>query len=153
MFKSILRAAAVAAMAMGVILPELSSPVDAMPSGSVGAARLAEFRGEQPSAFTEVHHKWRYRRYHGGNYWPGYGYDGYYNGFGFGGFGLGYGGYYGNPWWGYEDPYYYAPLPVPRYAYGRSHVRWCLNRYRSYNPRTDTFMGYDGHRHYCRSTY
>lgn len=38
-----------------------------------------------------------------------------------------------------------------RNAYrGDSHVRWCLNRYRSYDPDSDTYVGYDGRRHYCR---
>lgn len=31
-----------------------------------------------------------------------------------------------------------------------SHVRWCLSRYRSYDPDTDTYVGRDGHRHRCR---
>jgi Ni/Co efflux regulator RcnB len=34
-----------------------------------------------------------------------------------------------------------------------SHVDWCLNRYRSYDPSTDTFLGYDGYRHRCNSPY
>ncbi len=33
------------------------------------------------------------------------------------------------------------------------HVRWCAERYRSYDPRTDTYMGYDGYRHRCNSPY
>ena len=31
-----------------------------------------------------------------------------------------------------------------------SHVRACQSRYRSYNMRTDTFLGYDGIHHACR---
>jgi len=31
-----------------------------------------------------------------------------------------------------------------------SHVAACDARYRSYDPGSDTYMGYDGHRHYCR---
>lgn len=54
-----------------------------------------------------------------------------------------YNGYYGNDYYG-DD--YYEPQ-------GNSHTRWCLNRYRSYNPRTDTFRGYDGYDHKCRSPY
>jgi hypothetical protein len=38
-------------------------------------------------------------------------------------------------------------------TYGDAHVQWCLNRYRSYDPSTDTFMGYDGYRHRCNSPY
>ncbi|TGQ47624.1 MULTISPECIES: BA14K family protein [unclassified Mesorhizobium] len=33
---------------------------------------------------------------------------------------------------------------------GSWHVRRCLNRYASYDPYSDTYVGYDGHRHYCR---
>jgi hypothetical protein len=35
-------------------------------------------------------------------------------------------------------------------GYTSNHVRACENRYRSYNVRTDTFLGYDGFRHACR---
>ncbi len=31
-----------------------------------------------------------------------------------------------------------------------SHVRWCLSRYRSYDPDSDTYVGRDGRRHRCR---
>ena len=33
---------------------------------------------------------------------------------------------------------------------GSSHVRWCMNRYRSYDPDTDTYIGRDGRAHRCR---
>lgn len=32
---------------------------------------------------------------------------------------------------------------------GSWHVRRCLNRYSSYDPYSDTYVGYDGYRHYC----
>jgi len=31
-----------------------------------------------------------------------------------------------------------------------SHVAACQRRFRSYNPSSDTYLGYDGMRHYCR---
>jgi len=40
-----------------------------------------------------------------------------------------------------------AAAPPPRY-YGRS-VEWCMRHYRSYDPRSETYMGYDGYRHQC----
>ena len=47
----------------------------------------------------------------------------------------------------YNDDCYYS-------SYGSSaHVRWCLNRYSSYDTRSDTYMGYDGYRHRCRAPY
>ena len=33
------------------------------------------------------------------------------------------------------------------------HVQACFARYRSYDPRSDTYMGYDGLRHRCRVGY
>jgi hypothetical protein len=47
----------------------------------------------------------------------------------------------------------------PRYRtyhrtyYGNAHVDWCLNRYRSYDVRSDTFQPYHGPRRYCHSPY
>ena len=46
-------------------------------------------------------------------------------------------------------PRYYAPAPV----YSRGGGDWyayCSQRYRSFDPRTGTYLGYDGLRHYCR---
>src|SRR5690606_6387443 len=40
----------------------------------------------------------------------------------------------------YRPPPVYRPMP----SQWSRHVRWCLNRYRSYNPETDRYLGYDG---------
>jgi Ni/Co efflux regulator RcnB len=40
----------------------------------------------------------------------------------------------------------------PRYysgGYGGDYVSYCSNRYRSFNPRTGTYTGYDGYQHRC----
>ena len=34
-----------------------------------------------------------------------------------------------------------------------AHVRWCLNRYRSYNPRTNLWVAFSGKKHQCDSPY
>lgn len=60
---------------------------------------------------------------------------------GYGGYGYGYGG---GPY--YSEPYYYS-------GGGGGHVNWCINRYRTYDPRSNTFRGYDGLLHQCRSPY
>jgi hypothetical protein len=42
------------------------------------------------------------------------------------------------------------------YGYARAsnkHVRWCLNRYRSYNPRTNLWKAYSGKKYQCDSPY
>ena len=31
-----------------------------------------------------------------------------------------------------------------------AHVARCFNRYQTYDPHTDTFIGYDGYEHRCR---
>jgi hypothetical protein len=84
---------------------------------------------------SRLRHKHRYdRRSHGPRYKrrrPGFRFH-------FGGY------WYNNPWWFYS---------VPRRHYGNRHIEWCLGRYRSYNPRTDMYLGYDGRYHYCRSPY
>ena len=47
-------------------------------------------------------------------------------------------------------PYYYGP---PAYAYepypGDDAVAYCESRFRSYDPASGTYMGYDGRRHPC----
>jgi len=86
----------------------------------------------------DVHPRWRHRhrydrRHHGRRFKhrrPRHRH--YYRGY-----------WYAFPWWLYS---------VPRRYYNR-HVEWCLGRYRSYNPNTDMFLGYDGRYHRCRSPY
>jgi hypothetical protein len=47
-----------------------------------------------------------------------------------------------------EEPYY-EPAPVYALrAYGGS-VRYCMQRYRSYDPYSRTYVGYDGQRYPC----
>ena len=35
-------------------------------------------------------------------------------------------------------------------GYGSLHVRRCMARYRSYDPSSDTYIGYDGYPRHCR---
>ncbi|MDE1568750.1 BA14K family protein [Aquabacter sediminis] len=41
-----------------------------------------------------------------------------------------------------------ASPPPPAPAYG-NWVAYCSQRFKSYNPRTGTYLGYDGRRHAC----
>jgi hypothetical protein len=41
----------------------------------------------------------------------------------------------------------------PARGYGRRHVQWCLDRYRSYRPADNTFVVRSGVRAECRSPY
>lgn len=51
--------------------------------------------------------------------------------------------------------YYYRPAPAPAY-YGRpapwtpAWYSYCSSKYRSFNPQTGYFYGYDGRYHFCR---
>ena len=82
--------------------------------------------------------RYRYR-------YPGYNY--YYSGF-----------WYPWPWWNnawsFEIGENYG-YPGGYYGGGRNarHIAWCQGRYRSYNPRTDTYTGYDGRQHRCKAPY
>lgn len=71
---------------------------------------------------------------------------------------FGYPRYYGYPrnYYGYPR-YYYAPgpayyYPPPRAYYGRPYdpaIAYCMRRFRSYDPYSMTYLGYDGYRHPC----
>jgi hypothetical protein len=79
-------------------------------------------------------HRYHYRR-------PGYAYH--------------HGGWwYSSPWWDAGAGVAVGALVGSAVATANSplydsHVSWCLNRYRTYDPRTDTFRGNDGLRHRC----
>ncbi len=93
-------------------------------------------------------------------YWRGGGWQGGYGGWRGEQWGWGYGGGYaggaiiggflfgpyylgGGPSYYYPDPgYYYGPPPEDAAAY-------CMQRFRSYDPRSGTYLGNDGYRHPC----
>lgn len=58
------------------------------------------------------------------------------------------GGYYGP---GYAPGYAYGPGYAPAYAGppGGDAVGYCLSRFKSYDPGSGTYLGYDGYRHPC----
>jgi hypothetical protein len=105
----------------------------------------------------------RWGGWHGG--WGGW-HGGWHRGWGWGGFAAGaviggalaapyyYGGYY--PYGAYYSP----PYPYPAAGYyggppgyggpaGGDASAYCAQRYKSYDPGTGTFLGYDGARHPC----
>jgi hypothetical protein len=56
--------------------------------------------------------------------------------------------YYDDPYYYGADPYYYdegATVVVP----GGGDASYCAQRYRSWDPATGTYLGYDGQRHPC----
>jgi hypothetical protein len=108
---------------------------------------------------------WR-RGHRRGGHWGGghrgYGHRGYGHygsgyGFGLGAFGFGTGlllgsqlGYYGGGYYG--SPYYGNGYYGNGYSGGGydDYDVACAQRYRSYDPYSNTFLGYDGYRHPCR---
>jgi hypothetical protein len=52
-------------------------------------------------------------------------------------------GYYGYP------PGYYGPAYAPAPFVGGDAVGYCMQRFRSYDPYSGTYLGYDGLRHPC----
>jgi hypothetical protein len=99
--------------------------------------------------------------WHGGGWHGGGWHGGWHRGWGWGGFAAGaiiggalaspyyYGGYYP---YGYP---YYAPPPSGYYGggyggpAGGDAAAYCAQRYRSYDPASGTFLGFDGARHPC----
>jgi BA14K-like protein len=63
--------------------------------------------------------------------------------------------YYEGPYPYYYYPYYYPGYYAPRYVgpigYGApGWEAYCFSRYRSFDPISGTYLGYDGMRRYCR---
>ena len=58
--------------------------------------------------------------------------------------------YYGPSYYGpsYSRRYYAEP-PVVYDEPGDDDIEYCLRRFRSYDPRSGTYLGYDGYRHPC----
>jgi hypothetical protein len=58
---------------------------------------------------------------------------------------------------GFAAPRYYRTYPAypayPAYGYGNAHVQWCLSRYRTYNPATNTYFIRKGVPAACVSPY
>lgn len=67
-----------------------------------------------------------------------------------------YGYHYGGPpplFYGpqvFYPPGYYGPMVRPGYGPRGDWMSYCFSRYRSFDPATGTYMGYDGRRHLCR---
>ena len=55
--------------------------------------------------------------------------------------------YYGD---GYAPRYYGGYAPAPRYyGGGGDQDAYCFSRFKSYDPASGTYLGYDGYRHPC----
>ena len=152
MFKLVMTAAAFAVAGFASAAPAAAQV--ARPDPGISAASA-------PS-ITNVQFR---RGFHGGWGRGGWGHGGWGGGWGGRGFyGPRYGGY--GPGWGYgaaglglglatgaiiggaiaSQPYAYETAPV--YGGGDA-VAYCMSRFRSYDPASGTYLGYDGFRHPC----
>jgi hypothetical protein len=75
--------------------------------------------------------------------------------------------YYETPWWTlpfavgenigsnryYDDEEDYYDDDYDNGGWDNSHIEWCLNRYRSYNPRNNTWVSYSGRVRECISPF
>ena len=77
--------------------------------------------------------------WHGGRYYrPGYG------------LGFATGAIIGSaPYWGGDYGYYDSYAAAPDYGVSTADDQYCAQRYRSYDPSSGTYLGYDGLRHPC----
>ena len=142
MFISLSRSAAAAVTAaVMVAMPASAAP---MIGGSL-AVKTA------PPALTETV-QWRGHGYWRGGRWWGAPAAGFAAGALIGGAIAGAPYYYGGgPYYGYAEPYYDGP------AYAEGPVEggpggdpgYCAQRFKSYDPSSGTYLGYDGRRHPC----
>ena len=124
----------------------------ALAASSVSAAPV--MRGVTPavSPQNELVQQVQWRR-HGGHHHHHHG-GRYYRGGGNGGAvaagvlgGLAVGAMIGAATAAPPPPAYYAPAPV--YGGGGDWLAYCSSKYRSFDPASGTYLGYDGYRHPC----
>ncbi|CAN5142031.1 BA14K family protein [soil metagenome] len=112
------------------------SPLPVFENTSDGVQTVASKRQKRIWKYNQRRDGNRFRSRHGN-------YRHYHNGY-----------YYQRPFWNLGSGFSLSiGLPAIAQRSGNAHVQWCLNNYRSYNPATDTFNGYDGLRHRCNSPY
>ena len=121
-------------------------------AGAGAFASRQAFAG-RPVAQLGGGRQWNGNRGHWrGRHWRGYGY-GFAGGVALGALGSSY--YYNDPYY-YDASYAYAPdgyVGDDQYAVapagGGDAEAYCMQRYRSYDPASDTYLNYDGNRYPC----
>ena len=61
--------------------------------------------------------------------------------------------WYRTPWWSIAAVPLIVGGAVIASSHGSAHVAWCHDHYRSYNPRTNTWVSYSGEVRVCVSPY
>lgn len=111
-------------------------------SGTRGAVTAGNWQGGSGN-WSGRH--WNHRHHRHGGFWPGFA-----AGAAIGG--IGSYAYYGNRYGYYDDPYYYGYYDEPTVAVVQDGGRddaYCAQRFKSYDPASGTYLGYDGKRHPC----
>jgi hypothetical protein len=125
----------------------MASPRTGNYSGVIGqgGARVSSGSWQGGSGNWQGGNGWNggYRHHRGGGFWPGVA------------VGAAIGGsyaYYGGPGYydqGYYDDGYYDSGVVAAVPAEGGDASWCAQTYRSYDPASGTYLGYDGQRHPC----
>lgn len=104
-------------------------------------------------AFAAAPAQARWHGHHGGGWHHGGGFGGALGGFAAGAIiGGALGAASSGPYYDYGPDYYgygYAPGPVVVERSGGGAEAYCERRFRSYDPASGTYLGYDGMRHPC----
>jgi hypothetical protein len=130
----------------------VASALAAEPASAAPVTRgIAPLASSQNELVQQV--QWRRHGYYGGPRY--YGGRGYYRRGGNGGAvaagvlgGLAVGAMIGAAAAAPPPPAYYAPAPV--YGGGGDWLAYCSSKYRSFDPASGTYLGYDGYRHPCQ---
>ena len=135
-------AALLGGTAVLMVMPAAQAAIQApLPGQPLAASSYAELLEPVPNALealktadaappparvqlAQYHHHHHHHHHHGGGFFPGFA------------IGAAIGGMMAA-----------ATAALPNYD-GRS-VEWCMHHYRSYDPRSGTYLGYDGYRHPC----
>ena len=122
---------------------ELLEPV---PNAINALAQYELARASQPAPrlqLVQFHHHHHHHHHHNA-FFPGAVLGGFLGGLAAGPAYYG----YGPDYYGYDEPEYASPPVVVERGY-RPSVAWCEQHYRSYDPETETYTGYDGRQHRC----
>ena len=109
-------------------------------SGNRSFATAGNWQGGSNWSGRHWHHRYR------GGFWPGFAAGAAIGGLGsYAYYG---GGYYDDPYY-YGDTYYDEPSVAVVPDSGGDSAAYCAQRYKSYDPASGTYLGYDGRRHPC----
>lgn len=115
------------------------------PSFTGGVSRNVAVAGGNWSGGNWSGGGWRHHRR--GGFWPGFAAGAAIGGLGsYAYYG---GGYYNDPYYYGDDSYYDEPTVAVVPDTGGDSAAYCAQRYRSYDPASGTYLGYDGLRHPC----